>query len=198
MSNRDYNLGWNERGQAEAALKQWYSSQGSPLFTKCFAIFVGIVGMLLIGYGLEAVIDYGQWTGLAVSILGMLFVTALIIAPSVLRDEARKREEAKATLQRLGVWDRMQRKKMRAKDASLGLKEAVQAEFNDLVRKAHDAQETFDSWDEGKAYTPGPFGGLRLCTLEEVVGEWNEANRKLIEFTLKHGKVLLKEYDNEQ
>jgi hypothetical protein len=67
-------------------------------------------------------------------------------------------------------------------------------EFNDLVRQAMDAQEAFDNWDEGATWHPSwQKLAPRVCTLDEVVKEWHDANEKLIQFVLDHGEQLLRE-----
>ena len=66
------------------------------------------------------------------------------------------------------------------------------AELNNLVREAYGAQELFDSWDEGKAHYPGPFGTVRYCSLDEVVSELEAANLKLVRFVLAHADELVK------
>ena len=66
------------------------------------------------------------------------------------------------------------------------------AKLNDLVRESYCAQELFDSWDEGKAHYPGPFGAVRYCSLDEVVSELDAANLKLVRFVLAHADELTK------
>lgn len=63
-------------------------------------------------------------------------------------------------------------------------------EFNDLVRDAFEAQEAFDNWDRGTTWT-GPIVGKRVCTLDQVTKEWDDANRKLIEFVNTYGTKML-------
>ena len=75
----------------------------------------------------------------------------------------------------------------------------AQAELNDLVREAYDAQEGFDNWDQGKTYYPSPFEkGPRICTLDEVVAELDAANLKLVRFAVENAAALTKELQPEQ
>lgn len=70
-----------------------------------------------------------------------------------------------------------------------------QAELNDLIREAYDAQEGFDNWDEGKTYYPhSPFiDGPRKCSLDEVVAELDAANLKLVQFVVWNAVELTAE-----
>lgn len=66
------------------------------------------------------------------------------------------------------------------------------ADFNDLVREAFTCQEGFDNWDEGKTHYPSTFDhkNIRLCDLETVEREWDEANLALVSYVMKHGPEL--------
>jgi hypothetical protein len=67
-------------------------------------------------------------------------------------------------------------------------------DFNMLVRDAFDAQDAFDQWDDGKTIGDFFVAGqrtMREVDLDTVTREWDEANRKLIEYVLEHGEKLL-------
>jgi hypothetical protein len=61
------------------------------------------------------------------------------------------------------------------------------AKLNHLVGEAHDAQEAFDNWDQGRTWVASR---PRECTLAEVVAEWDEANAKLIAHVLANADAL--------
>ena len=97
MTETDYDRAWRERGEAEAALRQWRNNQSSPGMLIGIATFAGFMGLLM----LCLVIRDRQWIGLffVVPFLGLAVLT-----PWRIRDERRAREEAEVTLKRLGVW----------------------------------------------------------------------------------------------
>jgi hypothetical protein len=96
----EYDRAWRERGEAERALRLWNRSQQSPRFVKGAGILGGIMGGLMICGAIKEM----SWTSIPVILLGMLFASMLWVGPATLRDDERNREEAKATLKRLGVW----------------------------------------------------------------------------------------------
>lgn len=99
MSESAYKRAWRERGEAEAALRQWRKNQGSPAFYK----FTGFLGILAGAVFMIGAIEEASWHSIPIAILGLLFLHLPFTVPAIIRDEAKARDEALATLRRLGI-----------------------------------------------------------------------------------------------
>lgn len=96
----EYQRAWRERGEAEQAFRQWQHSRQSPAFIKGVGVLGAIMGGLLICAAIK------NWSAASIPIifLGLLFASMAFTGPVVIRDQAKRRAEAEATLKRLKVW----------------------------------------------------------------------------------------------
>lgn len=99
----DYQRAWRERGEVEEALRKWRRNRSSPAFTKGVAIMAVLVSGGIIG----AFIADPSRSAAPVLFFAALFGALPFLTPSILRDEAKARAEAKATLEKFGLWDRV-------------------------------------------------------------------------------------------
>lgn len=96
----DYDRAWRERGEAEAALRQWRNNQSSPTMIKTISTFAGLVGATLFCLFVRE----PSWDLAPALIFATMFYAMPFLSASMLRDEEQQREEARATLSRLGLW----------------------------------------------------------------------------------------------
>lgn len=96
----DYQRAWRERGEVEYALRKWWHNQQSPVFLKVTGVFGGLVG----GAMFCAFVSDPAWNYAPILIFAAMYAALPMLTPSILRRQAKARDEAKATLQRLGIW----------------------------------------------------------------------------------------------